>query len=237
MDYQNEYLKLNKDLHDSESEEKIKNIFSILPKDLKPKTILDVACGSGKILTAISKEMNPERSVGIDISEKIIEIAKKNNTNYISEWITYDIFDYKDEVFDLLLAVDIVEHVEDDDRFLKKVSELGKNIVIKVPIESNFINKMVTFLSGGKINPLRDTEKHYGHMHHYSVRDFLELIRNSNLMIMKIRYMHLPKRSKVFWEIFRILLFPIWFVSKKGYVRFNGGFMLLWLQENTYGKD
>ncbi len=53
MDYQEQYLELHKDLHDSDSNDKIDAIMSILPLNFKPKSILDVACGSGKILIKI----------------------------------------------------------------------------------------------------------------------------------------------------------------------------------------
>lgn len=42
----------------------------------KPKKILDLACGTGDLSIACLK-LNPDKVIGIDISEKMIEIGKK----------------------------------------------------------------------------------------------------------------------------------------------------------------
>ena len=235
MDYQEEYLKLNMNLHDSEYMDKVGYIYKILPRNHDFKKILDVACGSGKILLEISKKCKANRVVGVDISKKIIDTAKANDTNHKVTWVNIDIFNYYVTGFDLILAVDIVEHIDKDLDLLNKISEFGKMCIVKVPIEDNFINRASIYLSRGLINPLRDTEIHYGHIHHYSLAYFLKLIERSHFSIIDVNYAHLPKRSKMSWEILRVLFLPIWFLSKKWYIRFNGGFVIL-LLTTKYGK-
>jgi len=46
-----------------------------LAKQKKPKTILDVATGTGDLAIALTR-LNPEKIIGIDISQKMLEIGK-----------------------------------------------------------------------------------------------------------------------------------------------------------------
>lgn len=229
MDYQNEYLQLHKDLHDVDVDSKVGAIVGILPKDARIHSILDVGCGSGKILIQLSQILGTDNNTGIDISQKIIDVAKSNDSDGRITWLATDVFSHALSKHDAVLAVDIVEHVEDDRLFLKRISQLGDFVVIKVPIEENFVNYAIKFLSGGFIDPLLDTEVRYGHIHHYSIRDFLSLLAESNLHVVKVEYMHLPKRSRLFWEILRVVFMPLWTISKKMYVKFNGGFLVVLL--------
>ncbi len=230
MDYQNIYLQLHKDLHEADVDSKVGAIADILPKDGKIHSILDVGCGSGKILIQLSQLLSTDKNTGIDISQKVIDVAKSNDSNKTVTWLATDVFSAALSKHDVVLAVDIVEHVQDEQIFLKRISQLGDLVVIKVPIEVNFVNRIVKSLSGGIVNPLSDTEVRYGHTHHYSVGGFLSLLAGSNLRVVKIEYMHLPKRSRIFWEILRIMFMPLWLISKKSYVNFNGGFLVVLLK-------
>lgn len=43
--------------------------------EIKPTSVLDVACGTGDVALAVAK-LNPEKIIGIDISEKMLEIGR-----------------------------------------------------------------------------------------------------------------------------------------------------------------
>jgi ubiquinone/menaquinone biosynthesis C-methylase UbiE len=231
MDYQNEYLQLHKDLHETDVQAKVQAILNILPKDIKIHSILDIGCGSGKTLIQVAGALVSAKNTGVDISQKIINIAKNNDQTGKINWIAADIFSYNLPRHDVVLAMDTIEHVPDDSGFLNKISQFSDYIVIKVPIEINFVNRLVKFLSFGVIDPLLDTEIRYGHIHHYSIEDFLNLIAANKLRVDKIEYMHLPKRHRLFWELIRILFMPLWFISQKYYVEFNGGFLVILLSK------
>ncbi|MDB5222647.1 MAG: demethylmenaquinone methyltransferase [Chitinophagaceae bacterium] len=48
-------------------------------KTLDPKSILDVATGTGDMAILAGKLLNAEKIIGIDISEGMLEIGKKKN--------------------------------------------------------------------------------------------------------------------------------------------------------------
>ena len=96
-------------------------------KPLEKVKILDIGCGGGLLSEPMSR-MGAE-VVGIDASEKNINVAKlhakKNglDINYLCASPESLSFDNK---FDVILNMEIVEHVEDVDLFLKSCSKLLK---------------------------------------------------------------------------------------------------------------
>jgi len=52
-------------------------------KAVDPKTILDVATGTGDVAIMAAKTLNPQRITGIDISEKMLEIGRKKITKLL----------------------------------------------------------------------------------------------------------------------------------------------------------
>ena len=96
-------------------------------KPLQKVSILDVGCGGG-LLSEPMKKLGAE-VVGIDASEKNIQVAKlhaKKNDLDINYFCTSPENFTKKMKFDVVLNMEIVEHVEDVDFFLKSSAKLLK---------------------------------------------------------------------------------------------------------------
>ena len=110
--------------------EKIKYYFNIKNKDsqfLKGLNILDIGCGGGLISEPMARLGG--NVTGIDASDKNIKVAtihsKKNNLkiNYINK-SPEKLKDY--EKFDIILNLEIVEHVEDISLYIESCQKLLK---------------------------------------------------------------------------------------------------------------
>tara|TARA_Y100001970_G_scaffold287546_1_gene412466 strand:+ start:683 stop:1411 length:729 start_codon:yes stop_codon:yes gene_type:complete len=96
-------------------------------RPLRNINILDIGCGGGLLSEPMSKL--GANVTGIDASKKNINIAKlhakKNNLKIKYIYSTPENLNNKNK-FDVILNMEIVEHVEDLDFFIKKTSELLK---------------------------------------------------------------------------------------------------------------
>ncbi len=109
--------------------EKIINSFKLENsyKPLQKIRLLDIGCGGGLLSEPMSR-LGAEVT-GIDASEKNIQVAKlhakKNNLKI--NYLTASPENFKiDRKFDVILNMEIIEHVEDVDVFLKSCSSLLK---------------------------------------------------------------------------------------------------------------
>lgn len=87
--------------------------------------VLDVGCGTGKVLSFVGKQRNIV-GFGLDVSENMIDVAKKNNPGY--EFITGDCgaLPYADESMDIVMACMAYHHFPDQEQFRKEVLRVVK---------------------------------------------------------------------------------------------------------------
>lgn len=102
-----------------------KYLIDLLKNSPKDSKILDVGCSSGVFLKDLEKiGFNPNNLFGIDISEKaILNSKKKGLTNTFvmdAQNITLK------EKFDIIIASDCLEHLENDTKALKNWKDLLK---------------------------------------------------------------------------------------------------------------
>lgn len=86
--------------------------------------VLDVACGTGAMFTAL-QEKNPEHITAVDISEKMVDIAKnKVKDNPLFDVKCGDFFEIEDEKYDCIIIYNAYPHFIDKEKLSKKVSQL-----------------------------------------------------------------------------------------------------------------
>ncbi|WP_456322482.1 class I SAM-dependent DNA methyltransferase [Hydrogenimonas sp.] len=88
-------------------EEQIDELYSVYIQILRswnPKSILDIGCGSGKFLKRAQNDMQIAHSLGIDLSEKMVETAKAYgiNAKALDLCSVKESFDAATAVFDVL---------------------------------------------------------------------------------------------------------------------------------------
>jgi SAM-dependent methyltransferase len=85
-------------------------------KDRRPR-ILDVGCGTGANLLMLSKFGDAE---GVDISEDALAFCRERGLEKVKHGAAEEL-PYEDGTFDLVTALDVVEHLDDDVASLREM--------------------------------------------------------------------------------------------------------------------
>jgi SAM-dependent methyltransferase len=95
--------------------------------------VLDIGCGSGLMLNALEKV---GQTFGMDMSDDAINFSKEIFNGKVEKGFLPDQIPYAENFFDLITALDVIEHVDQDIDSLKAIrSRLvsGGKAVITVP--------------------------------------------------------------------------------------------------------
>jgi len=140
--------------------------------------VLDIGCGGGQLLETFTKTKYVE-VYGLDISEKVLRIAKQKG--YIVHKINLekDKLPFSNEYFDIIVANDLIEHLIDPDKVLTeihRVSHSNTKIIICVPNINSPISFFIQlFLDYPPLQSARYKSVHF--------RDYTLLLIKSVLII------------------------------------------------------
>ncbi|HOW29802.1 MAG TPA: class I SAM-dependent methyltransferase [archaeon] len=93
-------------------------------KNIKGKNLLDIGCGAGIHIKAYSKK--GAKCSGIDISETMIEMAKKNNPKVEFKVGTVTKLPYKSNSFDVVTCSLILDYIADLNLAYKEINRILK---------------------------------------------------------------------------------------------------------------
>ncbi len=119
-----EYSKLREREVNANNLFELPTLFSLLP-DLKDKRILDLGCGTGERCIDYIKR-GASKVTGVDISEKMLEVAKSRNSDPVIEYLKMPMEDIGaiDGTFDLVISSLALHYVEDFAGVVKNVRRL-----------------------------------------------------------------------------------------------------------------
>lgn len=103
------------------------------------RRVLDAGCGVGNFFSAAAERI--ELGVGIDLSPVNIADAKKRfadagNIRFVQADLDEQAQALRDERFDTVVCLDVLEHLQDDEALLKRLTQIvepGGYVLIKVP--------------------------------------------------------------------------------------------------------
>ncbi len=177
-----QYLRNNPDYHVADSQWKARHILNMLERqNLRVSSVCEVGCGAGEILHQLQLALPPEtRFCGYEISPQAFEISRSRQ----NERLTYHCGDFlaqETEVFDLLLCMDVFEHVEDYLGFLRRLQPRARVKIFHIPLDMSALS----VLMGSTILKRR---KKIGHLHYFMKETALLTLQDAGYQIVDCFY-------------------------------------------------
>ncbi|HEU0002891.1 MAG TPA: class I SAM-dependent methyltransferase [Ktedonobacteraceae bacterium] len=172
------YLQLNPTWHVEESSWKAKHVYRMLARNrLAPTTICEVGCGAGEVLRQLQMRM-PENCMfwGYDISPQAIALAE-GRANERLQFVLADVRQEDTRLFDLILVLDVIEHLEDYLSFLRGIRLKGQYKVFHIPLD---LSAQTVLRTRG----LSSVRKTYGHLHYFTKETALLALQDAGYDIL-----------------------------------------------------
>jgi len=131
-----EYLEKNPTWHVEESPFKAKYIREILRRNnLSPKTVCEAGCGAGEVLRQLQLQMGADREFwGYEVSPQAIHFCRSRENDRLHFKLA-DLGKERGGNFDLLLVLDVVEHLEDYFTSLREIRPQPKHKIFHFPLD------------------------------------------------------------------------------------------------------
>ncbi len=144
--------------------------------------VLEVGCGEGDLATHLTGRRRPEAFIGLDVSAKIIELARRRYPEL--EFVTQSAKElpFESKSFDLVIACEVLEHVDDPGKVLSEIARVSrKHVILSVPREP--IWRALNMARGAYLHAWGNTP---GHVQHWSKRGFTRFVE-SGLRVVEVR--------------------------------------------------
>lgn len=203
------YLNERPDWHSEDSIWKADNVIKLIKQNsLSAKYITEVGCGVGEILNSLHQNMNEDCVFnGYDISPQAIRKAKNLERSRLS-FHNKNLLDIKiEQKQDLLLIIDVIEHIEDIFGFLRKIRLYGKYKIFHIPLD-------LSVLSVARKKPLILSRNQVGHIHYFNFDLALSILEETGYEVcdyfLTNGSIELPRKTFKSW----MMKFPRKFMNK-----------------------
>ncbi|HED12054.1 MAG TPA: class I SAM-dependent methyltransferase, partial [Gammaproteobacteria bacterium] len=146
------YLETTQTWHAEDSPWKAEQILRIIgDSKIHPDNIAELGCGGGVILEELSKKeyLRNVQFKGYDISPQAIELCKKIERERVSFFCQDLLSDNDSDHFDILLVIDVFEHIRDYMGFLEKCRNKAEYKIYHIPLDIHVSSVLRNAFIGG----------------------------------------------------------------------------------------
>lgn len=160
--YENEeYAQHNATWHVEDSPWKAGKLLALIRKNgLEPRSVCEVGCGAGEILVQLYNAMpDTVRFTGYDISPQVVPMWEERRRDRID--FVHGDFLAHEETYDIVMLVDIIEHIEDYIGFLRQIKPRAEYKLFNFPLELFAVKAAF-----GRL--YTESRSKYGHLHYFN---------------------------------------------------------------------
>lgn len=169
------YLETNQDWHQKDSPYKAKLVAKTIERSgLTFSTCADIGCGAGLVSELLAERYPASRFTGFELSADVRGFWRERKALSNLTFRQEDMFEQA-ETFDLVLCLDVFEHVEDYFGFLRRLRRTGKAFIFKIPLDMN----AVKIMTGG----IAIAREEAGHLHYFTPYTALKAIEDTGYTV------------------------------------------------------
>ncbi len=176
------YLENNPSWHEEDSPWKAKHIERIIERNsLNPQSIGEVGCGAGEILNQLSGYYDSDKKFfGYEISPQAFKLCS-NKSKPNLDFFFQDLLKKDDIFLDIVMAIDVFEHVEDYCGFLRKLRKKGRYKIFHIPLDLS----VQTVL---RSSPIIKNRRSVGHIHYFTKETALATLKDTGYKVIDYFY-------------------------------------------------
>ncbi len=195
-----EYYRKNPTWDVEDSEWKAAHVCAVIGRlPIKPVRIAESGCGAGEVLNQLHRALSADvEFFGYDISPRAIEMCRsreKDRLNFNLGGVP------EDSHFDVLLALDVFEHVDDYLGFLREIRNRADIKIFHMPLDMSVISVI-------KVTPILHARDSVGHLHYFSKETALRSLTDCGYEILDCFYTSGPinrvprlLKQKKYWRL------------------------------------
>jgi len=145
-----------------------------------PASICDLGCGAGDVLAELRNKFDSALMCGYDIAPDVVNFWLRHKKLGI-DFILGDFFKLNTKNYDVLLLLDVIEHVADPFKFLNELRAKSKYFVFHVPLDLSAFNVL-------REKPILEARRRNGHIHYFTKNLALSLIAECDFKVIEWRY-------------------------------------------------
>ena len=145
--------------------------------ETNPKRILEIGCGPGIWMSALESRYDV---TGLDIRADILRSARANTSAALIRGDACCL-PFERHCFDLIMGIDVIEHLVDDVHFLREVKRVlkpqGRLLLTTLIQERRSYVKKLTFAD---------------HVREYSLEEVRKMLENTSFEVIRVSYFYGP---------------------------------------------
>lgn len=176
-----DYLKYNPSWDQEDCIWKASFVIDLLKTNqLNPNSICEIGCGSGGVLTELRKVYPNIDLYGYDIAPDLADFWSQQERANIKFQLG-DFFTLNKKKYDVILLLDVIEHVADPLAFLCNLHGLAKYWILHIPLDLSASTVL-------REKPILEQRRKVGHIHYFTKNLALSLLKECKYEVIEWRY-------------------------------------------------
>ncbi len=171
-----EYLERNPTWDLEDSPWKVDHVLRMMrAHNLVPSSIAEVGCGAGAVLGGMRRAFPDARLYGFDIAPGAVKFWEEYAEARI-EFALGDFFEQSDRRYDLLLLLDVIEHLSNPFDFLSRLRGHAAYFLFHFPLDLSAVSVL-------REQPLLHVRRKVGHIHYFTKGLVLALLEECGYQV------------------------------------------------------